>query len=216
MPESSMFWTDATQAAERLTGSHILYGDAPVYVMEVTGRGEPQATIRTWPEGGLTQVKLADPKFHKFRKLPPLGWVNYSKNKMAVLLERRPIRGRTHGLADNNTLVGSFDTENEILVYRNYSYSHIAKDPAYVEICKTGYPRLKDVLQHVREGTSIAFSPMYAIYRDQLGLRWLYRSKDKIGIFSDVENFLLPTKFRHFREELRDSSVFTINNIKDF
>lgn len=212
------FWESWEQAHERIQGSYVLYGDAPAFVdvvnpPEVPG-AVPTASVSLLGESRTCSKPLDDPLFHRFRKLPPVGWVNHVKQGNGVFLERRPVRSRQHGLSNNNVFVASKSAG--AFSWRDYNYFNVVKDKGYPLACKKDYPGMKDVITHIRADTVIAVSPLYAILRDDNGLRWFYRNLKKVGAFFDTETLLLFNQFSYLREEIGDSPAVTVGTIKEF
>ena len=211
------FWTDAGQASERLTNCYILYNDLPVYVERVREGGDGVAVASVYDhEAKKLQLSLNDPGFHRFRKLPPLGWINTKRPHCAAYLARRPRRTRQHGLSEDNLTVDVIHNSTGALQRAGYEISTYIKDPGYLLCCKKEYPTLDDILNCVKEDTALAVSPLYAVFRDNLGLRWLYRGTERIGLFSGADTLTLINTFAYLKEELTDASEITVKNIQEF
>lgn len=220
--KTPFFWEDATQAQERLGGSFVLWGDKPAFIDEVIPveqRGDvPYARVTLWPDGKQAKLSLSDEGFSRFRKLPPTGWINYDKHSTALFLERRPVRSRQHGLSSNNVSCGKAGAGEEgySLIWRDYTYETVARDKSYAEACVGDFPGLNDILQCIREGSSIACSSKYAVVRDVLGLRWLFRNSERVGVFPDTDTLLLVGKHSYLREEIADDTAISVSTIKEF
>src|SRR3546814_489886 len=117
--KSEIFWTDGTQAQERLGHTIIIYNNTPVFVDGIASPGTdnpkiPRIVFRKVgvPTPALPETKLLnDPLFERFRKLPLVGWMNYVSSPTAgpLYVSRRPVAGsRLHGLSNANTRVESF------------------------------------------------------------------------------------------------------------
>lgn len=216
-----IFWEDAAQAGERLPGCYILHGDEPVLVAEVRPptRGSadtiPKVIVRDKEDNSKTLL-LNDPLFHRFRNLPPIGWVNLEHYKSGVFLTRRPIRARQHGLNSSNVTVEMIRKGETEVKKSDIRYDTVARDAGYVQACKGDYPGMDEVLLHIREDTCIAVSPLYAIHRDGGGLRWLYRNIERVGLFPETNSLLLMGKNVYLREELMEDSRITLTDIKEF
>lgn len=213
------FWTDAVQAAERLVRSHVMYGENVAYVENVANAEKsgqaPIATIVLYPKGERQYKELSDEAFHKFRRLPPLGWVNTKRNKSGIFLARKPARTRTHGLCDTNVSVGSIQQGSKFQ-WSEQHFSQIAGDEGYTWSITGTFPLMADVLNHIRPGQTFAISSNYAIARDEGGVRWFYREHQRVGLFPGNDTLLLIDKFKFLREELTEDPLITISNIKDF
>ena len=232
MPKSEIFWTDLDQAAARLTSSLIVYDGRPVYVDSVTsGVGLddhpeiPRANIRECGAKGVrattTRKLLNSPKFSRFRDLPKVGWTNLVANpgQSPILITRRPAAGsRTHGLAGNNTRVSTFAVigDSVSINHGDYNIFHFINDEGFVDAHVGNYPTLVAILTNIQENSGIAYSREYCVYRDNVGIRWLYKEKNKVGIFTGVDTLNLFQKFSYLREEIMDDPAFTLNNIREF
>jgi hypothetical protein len=216
MQKTKYFWTDVRQAIERLQGSVVLLGDSPVMVEMIGGSdASPIATVADYTSGGkMKDVPLDSKEFKNFRKLPPTGWVNHFGHKQAVLLERRPVRTRTHGLTDASVAVFSFARGS--LSGGGFSYRHIYTDKGYLQACKDDFPPLDGVLSNLKEDSALAVSSTYAVFRDEHGLRWLYRLGKRVGLFTDNSNLLVLGKFKFLKEELNEAVELPIRTIKEF
>lgn len=215
---SPYFWEDAQQASERLTNTYVLHGDTPFFVQTVSpGDGEtPSAIGRAYPLEKSEIHNLDDPAFHRFRKLPPVGWVNCERYSEGLYLERRPIRSRVHGLNDNNVRVGFIPDQAVRLSFGDFSFESVVKDPAYAQCCVGEYPSLEETLSCIRSGTTIAISNKYAVKRDSEGLRWLYRLSERVGLFSGNASLLLANSSAYLREELVEDPAISVENIQEF
>lgn len=217
-----IFWTDATQARERLTNTVVLYNGEPVIIIDVLNGEDfddrvPRAYMDYCGKDGKPERKRLDsPKFNKFRDLPPLGWLNDGKYG-AVLLERKAARSRAHGLCDTNVFVRHF--------LKDYGYDLCRMDggwkrfyttEGFIESCKDVFPTLEEVLLNVKENSGIAFSRKFAVYRDDLGLRWLYRNEQRIGLFPNSKSLSLISKFKFYLEEIMAEPKFTLDSIQEY
>lgn len=214
---SPIFWTDPVQAQERLLHSYILHNTDPIYVDRIGSTAEGDITVEgiKYPDRSRVQIPMADPGFNKFRKLPPVGWVNAKTSRSAFYLSRRPRRIRQHGLNSDNVSCQHVGKGNHLSTGR-IDYENLVADEGYILACKEDFPTLEDVLTHIKEESALAISPRYCVYRDDNGVRWLYRESDKVGLFSGVETLQLLTKFSYLREEITDAKELTIQTIQEF
>lgn len=211
-----MFWTDSQQAGERLNGTFILYGESPAFIEAVSSARNPVASARIYPTGQLQSLDLEDPRFHDFRVLPATGWVNNYENGEAMFIERRPVRSRSHGLNHSNTRVGYLPAERQHVLFGDYNYDTVARDRGYAEACSNTFPVLREVLDACRPDSSIAISKKFAITRDNLGVRWLYRMTERVGMFPNADTVMLAAKYKYLKEELETSSEISVANIQEF
>lgn len=232
MAKSDIFWTDATQAQERLASTVILYDNEPVYVdgIVAANREDDNPTI---PRAQIRQCGVAkssikssrkilnSPKFERFRKLPNIGWMNMVANPKTgpLFVSRRPVAGsRLHGLANANIRVENFvvNGDNFFLDGGGYNLGNIMYDQGFCDMHHGRYPTLAAVLANIKEGTGIAYSRDFCVWRDAVGIRWLFHKTNKVGIFTGVDTLNLFTKFSYLRETIMEDSAFTLNNIREF
>lgn len=219
-----MFWTDRTQASERLNRSYVMKDGLPFYCSEVLEEdGEVKALGRSF-DGSKSKVadtfhSLSDEGFGNFRQLPPLGWSNTYTDRGVIPthLSRRSVVTRTHGLNRNNTLVSGLE-QGVVSGSMSFNLDTIMRNAGYIETINRPdrFPALSDILLNCSENQSYAFSPTFCVYRDSNGLRWLYRHKDHIGFFAGVNTLSLFDKTAGFQEELRDTETFDIETIQSF
>lgn len=210
---TSYFWEDPIQAIERLSGTYVLYGDDPVHVDRID-ETRPEAEIR-FVNGARSRVMLEDPLFHRFRKLPVCGWVNAERLGRACLVERRMVRNRQHGLSNNNVQIGELQEGSGHVFWRERNFGDIARDNGYSSACKGDYPPLERVFEAIRDNSTIALSPLYAMHRDEYGLRWLYRHGVKVGMFADNVSLLLLRNGVFLREEIVETKALPLHNIRE-
>lgn len=220
---ADIFWTDSEQARERLAGTVVMYDNLPVYVYDIENGdnfddGVPRANIQfcASKEEKRQRKRLDSPKFNKFRSLPELGWVNSTKYG-AILLARKAARTRLHGLCQTN-VKGMFfynAPEYQIIPYER-AWEYLYNTQSFVDMCSNVYPALADVLLNVQENSALGFSSKFAVYRDTLGLRWLYRETERIGIFTNSNSLNLLEKFKFYREEIMAEPKFTLDNIQEY
>jgi hypothetical protein len=220
---SNIFWTDTEQARERLSGTVVLYDGQPVYINDIENGdnfedGIPRANISMCGQvdGKTFRKRLDSPKFNKFRSLPELGWINSTKYG-AILLQRRATRSRLHGLSGNNVYASFFLGMPEYTIGRfERGWEAVWNTKSFIDQCNNEYPSLASILLNIEEASGLAFSRKFAVYRDTLGLRWLYRETDRIGIFTNANSLNLLEKFKFYREEIMAEPNFTLDNIQEY
>jgi len=230
MSKADMFWTDVGQARERIAYSVVNYDGIPVYIDAVFDEGETasnkaQASIRNCDKERQTKVvDLDDPKFKKYRDLPVLGWMNaYRDGGKAVLVARRPVRARQHGLSRANTYVfgfapregGNRDFFSSLQPFGDGSFDTYMYDNGFKEMNSGLYPSLVSILTAIEEKSAIAFSSHFCVMCDDVDIRWLLRGKERVGIFGGDNTLLLLKKFAYLREEIMDEPRFTIDQIRE-
>ena len=221
---ADIFWTDTNQARERLSNTVVMYDGEPVYILDIYSGDDfddrvPRAylTYCSAPNDPPKRKRLDSPKFNKFRDLPSLGYLNCPKYG-AVFLERRAARSRLHGLCDTNVSVQYFGRDGNTYDLRRMDggWKLYYTTTGFLESCKDAFPTLEEVLLNIKENTSIAFSRKFAVYRDELGLRWLYRNEQRIGLFPNAKSLCLISKFKFYREEIMAEPKFTLDSIQEY
>lgn len=211
------FWTDYIQASERIANTVVLYDKDPFYVTQCYQDASPMAAGTLYTDKGASSAhfKLSDPKFHRFRKLPATGWVNSYNYKRAFNVDRVPVRTRQHGFSDQNvTLATIYD--NSRVQNGDERMLRFCSDKGYIEACHGVYPSLRDILENIRQESSLAFSSKYAVYRDDKGIRWLFRGVNKIGLFFGADTLMLLSDSTCYKEELQSDPLVSISNIREF
>lgn len=226
MAKTEYFWTDSQQAGERLHQTVILYDGQPHYVERIDSEHDfddriPRANLRPCdPTSPKTSRKqLNSPKFGRFRTMPNLGWMNSTQSGVgAVYLERRNLRATKHGLCTNNVTVHNFRFRDDWCGCETgaYNFSGFMFDKGFVDAHNGVFPSLERTLQNIRESTVIAYSRQFAVARCELGIRWLFRGTDKVGIFTGTDTLNLLAKFSFLREEIMADPAFTLNTIREF
>jgi hypothetical protein len=218
-----MFWTDAVQASERLTGSVVNFDGHPTLIDRVESkRAGPTAFVRKL---GLNEeaefISLDNEKWNNFRDLPKLGWFNYVTGREKVqpfYIERRAVNTRTHGLSSNNTRVHILRAEgvssnrdyNVVDLFRNVGYQETQQDDA-------AFPRVSEILMALdNEPNGVAFSPKFCIVVTEEGMKWLYRKTKRIGFFTGADSLNLFPKMGYYKEELQSCPAFDIQNVREF
>lgn len=219
---ADFFWTDATQAQERLHNTVVLYDDIPCYVAEIVGGfedGVPRAVIHMCNAWGTPARKRLDsPKFSRFRSLPQLGFMNRPESRSVYMFERIAVRTRSHGLANNNTRINMIYQEpNHISIGRaDRNLTQLLQGEDFLRMHKGEYPNASEILSVLDPGSALAYSRNYVIIRDTDGLRWLYRGNRRIGFFPGVDTLNLFQKSAFYREEIMEDENFNINTIQEF
>lgn len=220
-----MFWTDAAQASERLTGCVVNYDGKPVYIEEVN-LGEDQRTVECkallLEKGTRKRIVLSDQKWNNFRDLPRLGWFNYVSITVGtitpVFLERRAVNSRSHGLTSANTNCYNL-TPRGVEREKYANFVDYMKNPGYHEtsVDETAYPKLSTILMALGEEPSgVAFSPKFCVIVTEEGMKWLFRKRNRIGFFTGTDSLNLFPKNGFYKEELQSCPSFDINNIREF
>ena len=220
-----MFWTDANQANERLSGTVVCYDNGPTYIDGVTternGRIVAVAEKLSQPAKGREVIALDDEKWHNFRVLPKLGWFNYITNSgqiSPVYAERRAVNTRSHGLNSSNTkffTTGSNGLERDRAGHVNGYFSNLG----YQETCNDdqAYPKLSEILMSLgNDPSGVAFSRKFCVLVTEEGMKWLVRKNKRIGFFTGTDSLNLFPKNGFYREELQAVPTFDINNIREF
>lgn len=221
------FWTDAAQAQERLCTSYVMLGDIPVRVEAIRDKHEygyekDKVYVAYPPQHRSDEmlIDMDDERWNKFRSLPPLGWVNYHGTRLigAVYLSRTARNTRQHGLNSNNVTAYDFQSEagGQLSRSGNITADYVFQSEGYLESIRGEYPSLEEILANIKEGTSIAYSPKFAVYRCEDGVRWLYRKRNRVGMFIGADTLSLFPRLGFYREEIQDDKAFTLNQIQEF
>lgn len=201
-----IFWENIEQARDRLIGTYILHGDTPVCVESISATGT--CTVSDPFELGLKEFPLSDPQFHRFHKLPSMGFVNLVgfKRPLAVFLKRIPERSRSHGIKPGKVTVLGL-TAGDFRRSEGINYNAVLSDKGYKECIKGNFPNPKEICDFLSYGESAAFSSKYAILRDTFGMFWLFRGDKRIGLLLDQKLSLSKTT-ECFAEELKEIPDF--------
>lgn len=232
MNKEDMFWTDHTQARERVGGTVVLYDGSPVYIDSISepmdeADGIVRAHIRTCdPDRTASRKRLDSPKFKRFRELPTLGWLNAADPLTgALFMYRRSVRTRSHGLSRANVNVLGFPSRAAGLQPGGYvaslqafgenSFDKYMYDRGFKDMHLGQYPSLGSILSAVQECSAIAFTNRFCVVNDDLGVRWLFRDRNRVGIFGGENSLFLLKKFIYLREEIMAEPRFTIDQIRE-
>lgn len=228
MSSAENFWTDVQQATERLRHCVVSYDGVPYYVRNVLdGRDFDDRCTRAVLQacdsrGDESRKKLNSPKFKRFRELPELGWFNYEGDRFgAVLLTRRAVTTRVHGLSTNNVVctapVNNAQGTPLLKSTGDTGFTEFIFNDGFQNIHKKAYPSLLATLNNIVEGSAIAVSNKFCVIRDGKGIRWLYRNEAIVGLFTGADTLNLLSRHGFLREEIMADEVFaTITTIREF
>lgn len=219
-----MFWTDTAQASERLHNSVVNYDGKPTYIEDVFTSNDnvPSCHAMILPNSERKVLSLADEKWNNFRDLPRLGWFNYvsssQKRISPVLLERRAVNSRIHGLCANN--VSSYQTARNGLTKERAAYiTEYVKNAGYLETMhdESAFPKLSEILMSLDNNPGgVAFSSKFCVVVTEEGMKWLYRKSKRIGLFTGADSLNLFPKNGFYKEELQGCPSFDITNVREF
>lgn len=202
---SDTFWTDGTQATERLQDTVINYDGKAVLVV---GCGEESISIRNTVNKKVL-VPMSDPKWNKFRDVPRSGWYNAEIRGFpytgAVYVRRASVRTRSHGLSRNNSTVYFFDPQRGLYQSRDYNIKSIIHNEVFYESQAGEYPQFEAAYNVLREGSGLALCPLYCLSRDMNDGRALWRKRKKVGIVLTPDTIHLHRKYSYLREEILDT-----------
>lgn len=212
-----MFWTDAVQAQERLSGCAVCYDKKPVYIDQI---GTKNVSYVDLVDGAYKTTTLDDEKWFNFRDLPKLGWFNYvGGNKIVpIYMERRSINSRSHGLNTNNVKTWTL-TADGLSTERYSNFTEYMKNVGYHETMadEAAYPKLSEILMSLDESPGgVAFSSKFCVVVTSEGMKWLFRRDRRIGFFTGADSLNLFPRNAYYKEELQACPSFDINNIREF
>jgi len=174
------YWNGQPIYVERVDGDFMASG----YLLPLTGR-----SVRT-------QYDVRDPSFNcrEYR----LGYMNSGRIGQAVFLSRRPVRGISQGLCDNNiSFIGANGRNREM------SVTNAIREQGFVDMLIGQYPSRDEVLAKFEDPKvpSVALSPYVALKRHGVltNLHFLEYKGREIS-FSETPEFCLPTEFEYLRE----------------
>lgn len=220
-PRTSFFWEDWEQAMERLPDTTVLFNNEPVLIIRIENAHPepPVATLCKLPDITTPhRVSLADPGFKLFRELPTLGWLNYADNDgglpSSFYCYRIPVRSRLHGLGSHNVRVDGFYKDN-LVRSQDHNFASLYSNDFIINSMKGNYPNSREILETVPNNCALAFSNKGAIYRDDIGIRWLYINAQKVGFFTEPTVLQLPQKFAFMKEEIESQPNLVVTQIKE-
>lgn len=220
MPQiSEQFWTDDRQAAERLNKSVVLFNGRPALVHDVFGGA---ASVSLAPKiHKRKQIPLDDPRWEKFRALPPIGWYNEvrlnddnSRYLSALYVKRNAYRGRSHGLTADNTAYYK--------VGRDLGPAQVMRVPAQLlapsvaDGVQGSYPKFATVLSKCQRGRAMALSRKWCLFRRDPSLLGLYRKMRHVGYFNtNNQTLYLNPHMLYLVEEIVQDPCLPIENIRE-
>lgn len=212
-----LFWENSQQASERLNGCCVLYEDKPVFIrgVRVTRDDLAIADLTVYPSGEQMSHNLADERFHKFRKLPPLGWTNLSEGGKALYLRRRIRRSTRHGLCSDNLILSAAEPCSP-LEDISFPFNRVISSQGFADSCKAKYPTLGETLETIKEGSFVALSKDFALCKSKEGLYGLYFKDRFCGTLSDAASLTLFKKYSYLREILQESRELSLEKITEF
>lgn len=213
------FWTDDVQAQERLLESYIMKQNEIVRVVAVEDSNIYYSRAK---DGFRDRLPMRDSSWGKFRKLPPLGWINVTipssngkKRVCAVYLRRTSVRSRTHGINSTNTIVYDFLSNGDGAV----SKSGVLNVHTVFEYGSYGdeepFPSFRDAFPLLGVKSSIALSSKFALFKDSKGLVTLYRKRKPVGLVPNIESLLLFADSNFYREDIQDNHLILPIQIKE-
>ncbi len=219
-----MFWTDATQASERLAGTVVNYDGNPAYIDRVEAgktKGPTATVMMLGSDPDYKRISLDDEKWRNFRDLPKLGWFNFISGRNNVhpfYVERRAVNTRSHGLNSGNTRIHMSRKEG-VLAVRDYNLTTLLGNAGYLETHRddTAFPKVSEILMSLgSEPSGVAFSPKFCVIVTEEGMKWLFRKTKRIGFFTGTDSVNLFPKMGYYKEELQACPTFDIQNVREF
>jgi hypothetical protein len=188
---------NARDANQYLNNTVCYWNGQPIYIERVDG--DFMASGYMLPLTGKTaqsRYDVRDPAFNcrEYR----LGYMNSERLGQAVFLSRRPVRGVSQGICDNNiSFIGVNGRGREI------SVGNSIRDQGFVDMLMGRYPSRDEVLTKFEDVNvpSVALSSCVALKRHGVltNLHFLEYKGREIS-FSETPEFRLPTEFEYLRE----------------
>ena len=188
---------NARDANQYLNNTVCYWNGDPIYIERVDG--DFMASGYMLPLTGQTarsQYDVRDPAFNcrEYR----LGYMNSERLGQAVFLSRRPVRGVSQGICDNNiSFIGVNGRGREM------SVGNAIRDQGFVDMLTGRYPSRDEVIAKFEDVKipSVALSSCVALKRHGVltNLHFLEYKGREIS-FSETPEFHLPTEFEYLRE----------------
>lgn len=184
-------------AHQYLNNTVCYWNGEPIYIERV-GEGFMASgyNLPLTPGMDRSYYDVRDPAFNcrEYR----IGYMNSERLGHAIFLSRRPVRGVSQGLCENNL---SFLGMNGRV--REMSVANAIRDQGFVDMLKGKYPSRDEVLKKFEnvKTPSVALSPYIALKRHDVltNLHFLEYKGREIS-FSETPEFQLPTEFEYLRE----------------
>lgn len=183
------YWDGRPMYVERIGATFLASG----YLLPITVASE------------RVEVDINDARFNC--RAFKLGYMNSERLGCAVYVARRPVRGVSQGLCENNLsfTIGGNDGRGRVL-----SMNNAIRDKGFADMLTGTYPTRQQATDRLgKDGTpSVAVTPWVAIKKhDTLtNLRFLeYRGREIS--FSETLEFVLPTEFEYLRQICAPSGV---------
>lgn len=213
-------WEGSDQANDRLQGTYIRFGDSIAYVRECSGdRNNLVVYYTIVGVGGGKNVSSSadDPRWHDFRLMPPLGWVNVETlgYPHAVLINRRTVRTRRHGINGDSVSLYSIQPGVGLAQERSINLGNVYESQGAAQAVLGEFPTVSEIIERLPNGCSAAASPLLCVAKDSSGLSKVYRKDEELGYITKGGLYILP-KFMYRVDELREEPNFDISEIKEF
>jgi hypothetical protein len=190
---------DNARDANQYLANTVCYWDGtPVYIERV--RDDFMASGYKLPLTNTTEREAFNVLAPEFNcRNYNLGYMNSTKLGRAVFVSRRPVRGVSQGICDNNLQFSVNGAPARHIMGINTAM----RDRGFTAMLQRRYPTREEALAQFSKPNvpSVAVSPWVAIKKhDTLtNLRFLeYRGREIS--FSETHEFVLPTEFEYLRE----------------
>ena len=210
MRDGKFTWADTDQAVDRLVNTYVMYGDRPVYILEVRSKTITFCDAGFGSDKSQKKVMIDDPEWKDFRVLPPLGWFNTYTTDVprAIYMKRVPLRNRRHGLINDGVVCRGLYNQELLRDFSGVFQTCIA-DEGYLATITGEYPSIEEILEKLPKGCSAAASRKFAVSRDDAaGLFWLWRGDVEVGFLSKGNGFTPLDSFGHVVDELKETKGF--------
>jgi hypothetical protein len=199
-------YTSVEDAQQHLLNSVILFDGRPVYVRDIYTTDDGLNTcLRFLPRmADEIHVSLFDPRIETKELGSRLGYMNIGGRTGAMYVRRIPARQYKQGLVRQNVLVGGDRRSGSA-----YRFDDAMRQGSFVDMMTRVYPTYEAAYQTLKdqpELPSIAFSPEFAIVRQELGF-FLLEYKGEQVAWGDPKMLKLPSQFSYLKELLNKYGV---------
>ena len=205
------------EAKQKLVNTVVIFDGTPTHIVDARQQdGEIilyHTVLKKKSQGYITNT-ISDERFD-FRTIgSKLGYVNYENGgyNESVFVERTPVRKAfaTQGLSKVNTNISNLSgNKRKGLPSIKCSWDYLHKVSGFISTVERVFPSLQEITEIFKEEdvVSRAFSPSFAVRRDEVGPFYLmYKGRD-IGYTEDFERFKISNRFKYLEESLEEFNL---------